>query len=177
MYKLLDILSELVYIMYDYFVIKEADRMTQPTKRALFTLIIWGMVTVAFIPIFFSRGGPSTYVQDKSRFVSVAILFAAGYLSYFIMMYLTRIKVREDKIVKDERDEHIQRQGSGIALILVLIYVFFLCITLYEIYRQSECVPVGWMWFLGYTSVFWGYISHSALGLVLHMRMVGRGES
>lgn len=151
--------------------------MTQPTKRALFTLIIWGIVTAAFIPIFFSRGGPPTYAQDKPRFVFVAILFAAGYLSYFIMMFLTRAKDRKDRIVKDERDEHIQRQSCGVALILVLVYVFFLCITLYEIYRESECVPVGWMWFLGYTSVFWGYISHSALGLVLHSRMVGRGES
>ena len=151
--------------------------MTQPTKRALFTLIIWGIVTAAFIPIFFSRGGPPTYAQDKSRFVFVAILFAAGYLSYFIMMFLTRAKDRKDRIVKDERDEHIQRQSCGVALILVLVYVFFLCITLYEIYRESECVPVGWMWFLGYTSVFWGYISHSALGLVLHSRMVGRGQS
>ncbi|MGD8534223.1 MAG: DUF2178 domain-containing protein [Candidatus Aminicenantes bacterium] len=151
--------------------------MTQPTKQALFTLIIWGIVTAAFIPIFFSRGGPATYAQDKPRFVFVAILFAAGYLSYFIMMFLTRTKGRTDKIVKDERDEHIQRRSSGAALILVLIYVFFLCITLYETYRESQCVPVGWMWFLGYTSVFWGYISHSALGLFLHSRMVGRGES
>lgn len=151
--------------------------MTQPTKQALFTLLIWAIVTAAFLPIFFSRGGPATYAQDKSRFVSVAILFAAGYLSYFLMMFLTRAKDRTEKIVKDERDEHIQRQSSGAALILVLIYVFSLCIILYEIYRQSECVPVGWMWFLGYTSIFWGYISHSALGLVLHSRMVGRGES
>ncbi len=163
--------------MYDYFVIMEADRMTQPTKRALFTLIIWGMVTAAFIPIFFSRGGPPTYAQDKPRFVFVAILFAAGYLSYFIMMFLTRAKDKTATIVKDERDEHIQRHSSGTALILVLVYVFFLCIALYEIYRESECVPVGWMWFLGYTSVFWGYISHSTLGLILHLRMVSRGES
>jgi threonine/homoserine/homoserine lactone efflux protein len=151
--------------------------MTQPTKQALFTLIIWGIVTVAFIPIFFSRGGPLTYAQDKPRFVFVAILFGVGYISYLTMMFLTRSKGRADRIVRDERDEHIQRQSSGVALILVLVYVFFLCITLYEIYRESGCVPVSWMWFLGYTSVFWGYISNSALGLVLHSRMVGRGES
>lgn len=151
--------------------------MTQPTKQALFTLIIWGIVTVAFIPIFFSRGGPSTYAHDKPRFVFVALLFAAGYISYFIMMFLTRARGRTDRIVRDERDEHIRRQSSGVALILVLVYVFFLCITLYEIYRESGCVPTGWMWFLGYTTVFWGYISNSALGLVLHTRMVGRGES
>ena len=151
--------------------------MTQPTKQALFTLIIWGIVTAAFIPIFFSRGGPLTYAQDKPRFVFVAILFGAGYLSYLTMMFLTRPRGRTDKIVRDERDEHIQGQSSGVALILVLVYVFFLCITLYEIYRESGCVPVGWMWFLGYTTVFWGYISNSALGLVLHSRMVGRGKS
>ena len=163
--------------MYGYYDIMEAIRMTQPTKRAFFSLLIWGIVTVAFIPIFFSRGGPLTYVQDKSRFVFAAILFATGYLSYFIMMFLTKAKDRTDKIVKDERDEHIQRRSSGTALILVLVYVFSLCISLYEIYRESECVPVGWMWFLGYTSVFWGYISHSALGLILHSRMSGHGES
>ncbi len=151
--------------------------MTQPTKRALFSLIIWGIVTVAFIPIFFSGGGPAAYVQDKLKFVLVAVLFGTGYISYFIMMYLTGTRRGKGTVVKDERDEHIQRRSSGVALIFVLCFVFVLCITLYEIYRESECVPVGWMWFLGYTSVFWAYITHSAAALVFHSRMSGHGES
>ena len=167
----------LSYIMYGYYDIMEAIRMTQPTKRAFFSLLIWGIVTAAFIPVFFSGGGPAAYVQDKLKFVLVAVLFGTGYISYFIMMYLTGTKGSKGTVVKDERDEHIQRRSSGAALILVLAYVFLLCITLYEIYRESECVPVGWMWFLGYTSVFWGYITHSAIALVLHKRMSGYAES
>lgn len=151
--------------------------MTQPIKRALFSLIIWGIVTVIFIPVFFSGGGPAAYVQDKLKFVLVAVLFGTGYIFYFLMMYLTGKRSGKGRIVRDERDEHIQRHSSGTALILVLAYVFISCITLYEIYRESECVPVGWMWYLGYTTVFWGYITHSAAALVLHSRMMSHGES
>jgi len=163
--------------MYDFFDIMEVSRMTQPMKQALISLIIWGTVTAAFIPIFFSRGGPATYVQDKPRFVFVAALFGIGYIAYFIMLFLTRAKDRKDTVVKDERDEYISRRSSGAALIFVLCFVFILCITLYEIYRESECIPVGWMWFLGYTSIFWAYIIHSAVTLVFHSRMSGHGET
>ena len=151
--------------------------MTQQTKRAFFSLIIWGIVTAAFIPLFFSGGGPAAYVQDKLKLALMAVLFGTGYISFFIMMYLTGNRGSKGTIVKDERDEYIRRRSSGTALILVLAYVFFLCITLYEIYRESECVPVGWMWFLGYTSIFLGYITHSAAALIIHSRISGHGES
>ncbi len=163
--------------MYSYYDIMEENRMTQPMKQALISLVIWGFVTAAFIPIFFSRGGPATYAQDKPRFVFVAALFGIGYIAYFTMLFLTRAKTRKDTVVKDERDEYISRRSCGAALIFVLCFVFILCITLYELYRETGCVPVGWMWFLGYMSIFWAYITHSAVALVFHSRMSGHGET
>ena len=147
--------------------------MTQSKKRALGTLIIWGIVMSALIAIFFSRGGPSTYIDDTMKKATIAGFFAAGYLSYGIMMFLTRVKSDGPHVSSDERDERIGRRASLVGLIVVLVFVFFTCITLYEHYHDDGLVPVGWMWFLGYASVFVAYISVSVAALVLHAKRIG----
>ena len=147
--------------------------MTQSKKRALGTLIIWGIVMSALVVLFFSRGGPSTYIDDTVKKATIAGIFAAGYLSYGIMMFLTRVKSGGPHLVADERDERIGRRASIAGLIVVLVFVFVTCISLYEYYHDDGVVPVGWMWFLGYASVFVAYISVSIATLVLHAKRIG----
>ena len=144
------------------------DRMTQSKKRALGTLIIWGIVMCALVVMFFSRGGPATYIQDTVKKLVIAAFCAAGYLSYGILMFLTRVRGGQAHIVTDERDERIGRRACLAGLMVVLLFVFITCISLYERYHDAELVPVGWMWFLGYGSVFVAFISVSVATLVLH---------
>ena len=150
--------------------------MTQPQKRALFSLTVWGAVLITFIIIFFSGGGPATYVHSKSRILHGAILFAVGYLGYLLMLYLTRIRPDARPLVKDERDERVAKQANGAALIALLFYIYVTCIVLYIVYGDSGAVPVGWMWFLAYSTAFLGYVAHAAATLLLDLRMSGHGE-
>ena len=148
--------------------------MTQLKQRAIGTLIIWGVVLALFIPLFFSYGGADGYAMDRTRILCMALLFGAGYLLYFFMLYRTKEK---DGVISDERDDTIVRKATGAAFIITLAYIYFLSITLFEIYRDPGFLPVGWMWFFGYSAIFIGYISNSIAILAMDHRMSGHEET
>jgi hypothetical protein len=135
--------------------------------------MIWGIVLILIVAVFFSRGGPSTYVHDRLKRNTVGVFFAAGYISFGLMRFLTRVKSGGAHVVRDERDERIDRRANFAALFVALCFVFFTCIGLYEHYHDDGLVPVGWMWFLAYASVFLSYISGSVATLVLHAKRIG----
>jgi hypothetical protein len=136
-------------------------------KRSFYTLLIWGIITAVFIPIFFINGGPRTWVIDSTRTITVSIVFIVGYISYFTMLGLTR-KKKSGVVEMDERDIQISRKASEITTIVLTGYVFFTCVILYVTYYNSNSIPVGWMWFLGFTCFFVGYIANSTISLILY---------
>jgi hypothetical protein len=149
--------------------------MTQSHKRAIWTLCIWGSVALAFVVFFFFVGSPDSYANTKPVRIAVGIVFAIGYLSYAGMLYLTRIRSGNPSIIADERDELIAGKGSNAGMIVVLIYVFLLAISLWENFQDEGCVPVGWMWWLAYSTTFMAYISSSVAILILHRRSDDHG--
>ena len=146
--------------------------MTQSMKRAILTLAIWGPVSVVFVILFFVYGEPATYADNQSQRNLVGIILAAGYLGHALMMYLTRIKRDGAHLISDERDEAIGSRAATGGLICVAIYVFLLALGLWEHYEESGAVPVGWMWFLAYSTVCLSYVGTSVASLVLHRRGV-----
>ena len=141
--------------------------MNRNQKRSLYTLLIWCIAAMVFIPLFFINGGAETWGVDRTRFIISTSFLLAGYISFFAMLALTR-KKKTDDIERDERDILISRKASEISLIFVMGYVFLACITLYSLYEKTNSVPRGWMWFLAYTSIFAIYISNSAINLILY---------
>jgi hypothetical protein len=150
--------------------------MTGLQKRSFYDLIISAVFLIGLTALFFSGGGAETYVQDTSRKILVAALLGLGYLLLFLVLFLVRVKSKDKTILMDERDERIVRQALGTAFTVFGIYVFILCIGLYEAYNQSGVMPVGWMWFLAYSSGFIAILSRSIATLVLYKRMSGHGE-
>lgn len=134
-------------------------------KRSFFSLIIWGVMFIVFIPIFFSGGGPETWIADDRRAIVAAVIFLFGFLAYFIVMGMTR-----GRDEKDERDRLIQGKACKTALILALLYVYLLNIILYEIYHDANAVPAGWMWFVAYSTVFIGTITASTASLIYYRK-------
>jgi hypothetical protein len=154
----------------------EEKEMTRLQKRSLFDLIISAVFLTGLMVAFFSGGGAETYVQDTTRKIIVAVLLGLGYLFLFLVLFLLRLKSKDKTIYMDERDERIARQAMGTAFTVFAIYVFLMCISLYEGYNKSEVMPVGWMWFLAYSSGFIGILSRSIATLILYKRMSGHGE-
>ncbi len=149
--------------------------MTQSTYRAAGKMIIWSIVLAVFIALFFGGGGAGGFAHDKSRIVAVAILFAAGYAAFFIMLGLSRKKTGEG-LKRDERDERNEGKAAGITLTIILVYVYFLGLALWAAFQGKGSVPAGWMWFLAYSTVFIGMIAHGIFTLLIAAGKVGNGE-
>jgi uncharacterized membrane protein YozB (DUF420 family) len=154
---------------------KEDRIMTQSTYRATGKIIIWSIVLAAFMALFFSGSGSAGFAHDKERIVAVAILLAAGYGAFFLMMGLSR-KKKGGGLNRDERDERIEGRAAGITLTIVLVYVYFLGIALWALFQDDGSVPAGWLWFLAYSTVLIGMVSHGLFTLLLASGKVGHGE-
>jgi hypothetical protein len=150
--------------------------MNQQRKRAYLTLIIWGTVAIAFAALFFLWGGPDTFYKEDKRGILNAGFILAGWIGYGLMLYLTRTKPGSPAPDRDERDEAVAARANATALVVVLMYVFLTCIVIKEAYGARGSVPLGWMWFLAYSSVFVGFVSASLLTLIVDVRMSRRGQ-
>jgi hypothetical protein len=150
--------------------------MTQAGKRAAFTSLIWGSTMAAFAVIFFIGGGPEQYALEKWRRISGAAIIAFGYASYWLMLFLTRVRRGARAVGSDERDEGIRTRANGIAFVIVLIYVFALSIFLWDRHQESGFVPVGWMWFLAYSTSFAAFLSSSVIALIMEFKASGHGQ-
>jgi hypothetical protein len=149
--------------------------MTQARKRAIFTFIIWGSVMAAFSAIFFLGGGPERYALEKWRRLAGAAIIAGGYIFFMLMNFLTRTRSGGD-VGRDERDEGIRMRANASAFVVVLIYVFVLSIFLWERHQDGGFVPVGWMWFLAYSTSFAAFLSSSVIALILESKASGHGQ-
>jgi hypothetical protein len=154
--------------------------MTQLKKRALWSLLIWGVVLIAIVIIFFSGGGPTAFLEGESKNTLTRVCVSIGFIFYFSMLFLTRMRTSGELLVKDERDELIEKRSYSIGFYTLLFYVFFLCSFLYGFYKgihEIKLISVGWMWFLALSSLLLGFISNAIATLVLDARMSGNGES
>jgi Predicted membrane protein (DUF2178) len=141
--------------------------MTHSRKRALWALAVLAVVLVAFATAFFSSGGPEDFGRDRGRILIVAVVIGVGFLLHLLTPRLAGLRSAKGPVVRDERDEFVARRASGAAMTMTLIYVFVVSISLWEAYREDQVVPVGWMWFLAYTSMFFGALSHAVATLFL----------
>jgi len=154
--------------------------MTQLKKRVIWGLLIWGVALVAAYVIFFLGGGPQTFLDNDTRVELTRVVFTFGFISYFLLLILTRIKSDRKTLIKDERDELISKRAFSTGFYSLMIYVFFLCLALYAYYKvhlNGVDMPVGWVWLLGITTYFMGFVSHAIATLVLYARMSGHGQS
>jgi len=154
--------------------------MTLLKKRAIWGLLIWGIVSTAIIIIFFSKGGAATFLQGETRVTLTRAFWTGGMICYFLMMILTRTRSGAKSLIKDERDELIEKRAYLTGFAISLTYNFLFCMFLYwfyKVYQNSKLMPTGWVWFLGLSSVSIVLVSHSIATYILDARMGGHGES
>lgn len=154
--------------------------MTQLKLRAAWSLIIWSLVMVGICIVFFSQGGADTFLDGERRVTLTRAFITVGFALYFISLVLTtkrRLKMKE--MIKDERDELIEKKALTTGFYVVIAYVFMFSVSLYAFYKvfsDSILMPVGWVWFLGLSSLIVGHITIAASTLILNGRMSGYGQ-
>jgi hypothetical protein len=149
--------------------------MTQVRKRATFNLAIWLVVAVGFVISFLVRGGPATYADQPGRVLIGAIFLAFGFAAHPAMLWATRGRPGSLPVAADERDEWIALRATRGAFVAVLVLVFTVCISLWIAYRDETSVPVGWMWFLAYSTAILGHLSQSVATLIVDRGVSSRG--
>ena len=148
--------------------------MSQARRRVVFNLIIWGVVGLSFLTFFVIGGGPASFVSDRWRILLTAVAVLTGFLATAGMLWQTR--VRAGPILCDERDVRVARRANGAALIITLVYVYVLSLVLFEMHHDGALVPVGWMYFLAYSTVIVGSFAHALATLVTDSALGGHAE-
>ena len=152
--------------------------MTQLKTRAIWTLSIWSLVMIGLCVVFFSHGGANTFLDGELRVALTRTFFTGGFMVYFLMLYFTRRG--KTSVAKDERDELIEKRALAAGFYVLLIYVFSFCLFLYWFYKivqKTVTMPVGWIWFIGISCYFMGFIGQASVTLILEKGMSGNGES
>ena len=107
-------------------------------KRALYTLIMGLIFTIALIVVFILEGDVTAFNRDETlRWITYAALIGVP-LSYLVLIDLTLRKPTE----LDERDRLIMAKSGRAQWLAVIFSLAAWMITLTEIYREPGQVPV-----------------------------------
>lgn len=129
-------------------------------QSAVITLIMWSVIMTLFVVLFFVLEDLDQWQENQLfRLISAVLLFIGGVAQ---IMLLSQDKVEPF----DERTQRIQYRTSSVAVIGILLYVYALVMTLYISYEFEAGLPVAWLWFIAYTTIFIAFILHSALYLI-----------
>ncbi len=133
--------------------------MNDKRKQTWLVLGLWSVVLIVFLALFFIASKPSEWSTNSNiKFIS-GIIFGIGYILFFI------IQLKSKNNTKSENEYLIKYKSTNSTLMVILMYVFIFTILLYIIYENDILMPVSWMWFLAYSTVFLTYIVNSGFYL------------
>ena len=110
-------------------------------KRALYSLIIGLVITVALIAVLVAQGDVTAFDRDPNlRLIMYAVLIGVP-LIYLIFVNLTLRKPTQ----VDERDKLIIERSGRVQWLAVIFSLVAWTITLTEIYREQGQLPVAFL--------------------------------
>lgn len=120
-----------------------------------------------FIVLFFVLKDVDQWQENQLfRLLSAILLFVGGVIQILLLS--------KDKVEPlDERTQLIQYRTSSVSVIGILLYVYALVMTLYISYEFEVGLPVAWLWFIAYTTIFVAFMLHSGLYLLFEHKGVG----
>lgn len=142
--------------------------MSKTMKFTLIHVCSWTLVGLFMIMIFLNPSTIEQWGDNRNKTILLASLFILGYSTDLILLLFEKSKKFGFK--RDERDFDVQRKATNIGFIIALVYVFFAAITLYTKYESKGLMPVGWMWFLAYSTVIIANLSVSVPSLLLYRK-------
>ena len=130
--------------------------MTQQQKRACWGLAIGAVMSLALVTVV-TAAGPADYSRQPTTRLITLTIFAAGVISYFVMLNLTRS--RDSEVVIDERDRAIMTRALAVALIAGFLTLTAWVIGLTEVYWEAKAIPLDFP-----TFILWSTFIAAVLG-------------
>ncbi len=140
-------------------------------KRALYSLVIGLILTIALIIVLVLQGDITAFDRDPNvRYVMYAVLIGVP-LIYGVLMDLTLRKPTQI----DERDRRIVERSSRAQWLAVIFLLVAWTITLTEIYHDKGQVPVAFLTLIFVSALIISPLAQS-LGILLgYWRMSRNG--
>ena len=139
-------------------------------KRALYSLVIGVVCTIALIVIFVGKGNDTTFDEDPGFRLIVYALWIGVPLAYLIVVNLTLRKPGQ----VDERDRLIMGEAPRIQFLAVLFSLIAWVIVLTEVFSDQGQVPVIYLTLIMISTLIISTIAQSLGILIGYWRGVSR---
>lgn len=131
-------------------------------KRALYSLIIGFVLTVALVVVLVAQGNVTAFENDLNlRLIMYAVIIGVP-LIYLILVHLTLRKPTQI----DERDRLVMEKSSRAQWLAVIFSMAAWMIVLTEVYRDQGQVPVAFLNLIFISILIIGILAQS-LGILL----------
>jgi len=125
--------------------------MSKSMKQNLVQVITWSTVAIGVLLVFTRPDTIQNWGDNRTKTLLLALLFLIGFGTDFVVRLMEKSK--RFGFIKDERDREIQHKSLEIGYVGIILYIFVLTITLYAIYEAAGALPIGWVWFIAYTTI------------------------
>ena len=142
--------------------------MNTATKFNIIRVVTWAIVGVCMIAIFCTGNTIEEWGDNRTKTILLAVLFLIGFGSDFVLRFLERRN--RDKSENEKQSKVINQEALGVGAIIALTYVFIVTISLYTNFEQSGFVPVGWVWFIAYSTIVATNLSVGGVALYLRRK-------
>jgi len=137
-------------------------KMAPLQKRALYSLIIGFVLTVALVVVLVAQGNVTAFENDLNlRLIMYAVIIGVP-LIYLILVHLTLRKPTQI----DERDRLVMEKSSRAQWLAVIFSMAAWMIVLTEVYRDQGQVPVAFLNLIFISILIIGILAQS-LGILL----------
>ncbi|MFC1906634.1 hypothetical protein ACFLW8_00910 [Chloroflexota bacterium] len=140
-------------------------------KRALFSLVIGVVFTIALILIFIVKGDVTTFDDDLGFRFIVYALWVGVPLAYLIAVNLTLRKPEQI----DERDKLIMARAARVQLLAVILSMAAWVIVLTEVFWEGGQVPVVFLTLIMISTLVVSTLAQSFGILIGYWRNWGMG--
>lgn len=140
-------------------------------KRALYSLVIGLVFTIAIIIVFIVKGGIDTFNEDQEYRIIVDVLWIGALLASLLMTGVTFRKPGQ----LDERDKLIMVRAQRTQLLAVIFSLAAWVISLPEIYHAEGQIPVAFIYLIYMSILLVMALSQSIGVLIGYWRMNRNG--
>lgn len=113
-------------------------------KRALFSLIIGIIFTIAIIVVFTVKGGVDTFDEDQGYRILIDVLWIGALMASLLMTGITFRKPGQ----LDERDKLIMVRAQKVQLLAIIFSLAAWVVFLPKIYHAEGQIPVAFIYLI-----------------------------
>lgn len=137
-------------------------------KFTIIQTIIWSIVAIGIVVIFSLPNTIRDWGDNRLKTIFLALLFLVGLGTDFLLRILERSK--KYGFVRDERDQFVQNKAMYLGFIILALYICILSFSLYIWYESDKFLPIGWVWFIAYSSIVIANLGTSIVSIVYYIR-------